>query len=288
MRVRYKLFPYPVLCSETDDYLDNQFYVDFKVAKNINEIQFSMSLIMNDEKLQQMIRDKMIEIVYHFECSKTLFRKLYSTNCMEKIISIEEKYLNGRLDVCCFLIARKSFGEYINNNFNDDYDRRSFNIKKGNILAFYNLPKIEFTKNTDELSSVSSIFSILRREDVEKKGITIELDGDKIKIWLGNEEFYKYRDNARNALFQPMLHAILILPTLIYAFDVLAKDGIEEYEQNRWFKALSKVLETSGITLTAETIDDYGSFELAQKILNFPVNRALQNMNSDSDEDEEL
>jgi hypothetical protein len=207
---------------------------------------------------------------------------------MENIISIEEKYLNGRLDVCCFLIARKSFEGYINNNFNDDYDRRSFNIKKGNILAFYNLPKIEFTKNTDELSSVSSIFSILRREDVEKKGITIELDGDKIKIWLGNEEFYKYRDNARNALFQPVLHAILILPALIYAFDVLAKDGIEEYAQNRWFKALSKVLEASGITLTAETIDDYGSFELSQKILNFPVNRALQNMNSDTDEDEEL
>ena len=288
MRVRYKLFPYPVLCSETDDYIDNQFSVDLKIAKNINEIQFSMSLKINDDKLQQMIRDRMIEIVYHFECSKTLYRKLYCSHLLENIISIEEKFLNGKLEVCCFLISKKNIKGYINSNFNEDYDGKSFDIKKGNILAFYNLPKIEFTKNTDELSSVSSIFSILRREDAEKRGMTVELDGDKIKIWLGNEEFYKYRDNSKNALYQPMLHAILILPALIYTFDALSKDGIVEYEQNRWFKALSKVLKDSNIELTAEAIDDYGSFELAQKILNLPVNRALQNMNSDSEEDEEL
>jgi len=286
--VRYKLFPYPVLCAETDDYIDNLFSVDFKIVKDINDIQFSMNLIINDDSLLKMIKERLIEVVYHIECAKTLYRKLHSTQYLENIISIDEKYLNGKVEVCCFLVAKRKIAGYTNSNFNNDYDNNSFNIKRGNILAFYNLPKIEFTKNSDELTSVSSIFAVLRREDAEKKGMSVDLDGDKIKIWLGNEEFYKYRDNSKNAVFQPMLHAILILPALIYTFDMISKDGIVEYQQYRWYKAISKVLEQSNIVLTDNTIDDYGTFELAQKMLNLPVNRALQNMNDDSEEDEDL
>lgn len=285
MRVQYKLFPYPVLCSEIDDYKNNKFEIEFNVSRDINFIKFNFQLHMEDLKLKNMIERGCVEIVYHIECAKTLYRKLYKTNKITHEINVKEKNLNGKVDICCFLVAKISINAYANDNFNEDYDCKTFEIKRGNILAFYNLPRIEFTKNTEELARISSIFSIIRRDDVEENGMDIELNSDKIKILLGNEEFSKYRDFAKSSKFQPMLHAMLVLPALIYAFDMILKDGEEEYESNRWFKGIVKTMSESGLKFTKEILEQETSYKLAQKLLNLPVNRALQNITNEEEED---
>lgn len=283
MRIKYKLFPYPVLCEEIDDYKNNKFDVEPIVEKDINRIIIKFNVAIEDKKIKDMIEIGQVEIVYHIECPKTLFRRIYKSNSLENEVYIDNKELNGSVEICCFIIAKNNIDTYKNLNFNDDYGDNSFSIQKGNILGFYNLPRINIIKDTEDLAKMSSIFSILRSSDTSEEGMSIRIEEDKIKIWLRDNEFFKYKDLVRFAKFQPLIHAMIILPTLIYVFDMIEKDGEDEYESCRWFKALEKTLRNSNIVLNRETIENHNSYKLAQKLLNLPVNRALMTI----DEEEE-
>lgn len=278
MRIRYKLFPYPVLCSDIDDYKNNKFDVQISVTRDIHNIKFNFEVNLEDLLIKEMIKNSKVEIVFHVECAKTLFRKIYKSNQLKNTIIIAENYLNGNIEICCFILAKENILSYYNPNFSEDYESTSFNISKGNILAFYNLPKVEITKDTEELSKVSSIFSILRRDSKKDEGMEVDLNEDKIKIWLSTEEFIKYQECAVSPVYQPILHATLILPSLIYALDMISIQGENEFNELRWFKAIDKILEKSNLSLNKDTIDNETSYKLAQKLLNLPINRAFEAM----------
>lgn len=278
MRIRYKLFPYPVLCSDIDDYKSNRFEVAVYVYRDIHNIKFNFDVNFDDILLKEMIKNRQVEIVFHVECAKTLFRKIYKSNLLKKNVSIPENYLNGSIEICCFILAKENISNYYNPNFSEDYESTSFNISKGNILAFYNLPKIEIIKDTEELSKVSSIFSILRRDSKKDEGMEVDLSEDKIKIWISKEEFIKYQECAVSPIYQPILHAALILPSLIYALDMISIQGENEFNELRWFKAIDRILAKSNLKLNKDTIDNMTSYNLAQKLLNLPINRAFEAM----------
>lgn len=283
MRVKYKLFPYPIVCAELDDYKQNKFEVNFEIFKEINNIRFKFDTLLDDPLLKKMLKEEQVELIYHVECAKTLYRQIHGTQQLIDDVVIDEKYLNGNVDICCFIVAKKDIDAYSNNNFNEDYIGVSFEILKGNILGFYNLPRVNFTKNPEELAQISSIVSILRKEDIQD-GMIIEIDSDKIKICLGNEEFIKYKNFAKSSIYQPMLHAMLIFPALMYALDMIMKEGEEEYQDYRWFKAIEKILSSSQLKLTKEVIEQMTSYKLAQKLLKLPINRALNNMKHGEDD----
>ena len=86
-----------------------------------------------------------------------------------------------------------------------------------------------------------------------------------------------------------MFHSILILPALIYVFETLKRSGTEDFEQRRWFRAIRRTLSAPGLKLDQTTLDTYESFELAQKLLELPVNKVITALAQlgDSVEDEQ-
>lgn len=278
MRIRYKLFPYPVLCSDIDDYKSNKFDVEIDAVRDINNIKFTFNVNLDDLYIKEMLKKNKVEIVFHVECPKTFFRKIYKSNKLKHIIVIPENSLNGNVEICCFVLAKEDIFHYCNPNFNEDYENTSFSISKGNILAFNNLPKVEITKDTEELSKVSSIFSILRKDSKESEGMEIDLNEEKIKIWLSTEQFVKYQEYAVSPVYQAILHAAIVLPTLIYVLDMISLQGENEFNELRWFKSINKILEKSNLKLNKDTIAQETSYKLAQKLLNLPINRAFESM----------
>ncbi|WP_252246922.1 hypothetical protein [Clostridium sp. ZBS4] len=280
MRIKYKLFPYPVLCEEIDDYKENGFKIVPTINQDINRIIIGLDITLEDTKIKEMIKDGILDIVYHIECAKTLYRQIFIENELFSQIYIDKNDLDGNIDICCFIVAKNNISSYKNSNFNDDYEDNSFYIEKGNIMGFYNIPRINITKDPEELAKMSSIFSIIRKDDNKEEIMDINIDDDKIKICLGKQEFDRY--NLYGANYQDYCHAFLILPTLIYAFDMIAMDQ-EDYSECRWFSAIEKSLSGSNIIFNKETIIKEGSYKLAQKLLNLPINRALKLMDSEEE-----
>ena len=85
----------------------------------------------------------------------------------------------------------------------------------------------------------------------------------------------------------PVLHSMLIVPALIYTFEMLRKEGISEFEDLRWFKSIKRTLNKNNMILNEELLDTIPSFELAQKSLDLPVNRAFDALVSIDTTDEE-
>lgn len=85
----------------------------------------------------------------------------------------------------------------------------------------------------------------------------------------------------------PVLHSILIVPTLIYTFEKLKSEGTIEYEDLRWYKSIERTLKKHNLTLNAELLENTPSFELAQKSLDLPIDRALEALTTQDMADEE-
>lgn len=290
MDIRYKLFPYPVLSPFSDDYVSSGFIAEVQVVRDIKEIVFHLNVLMDDGQLQRLIEEEKAEYVFHIECSQTSYRTILSTKDTENIKRIAESELNGKVSVCSFIVAKENLKNYTNENFNQDYGKAAFTIEKGSVLAIGGQTNVEITKEVEELTKIPSIFSILRRDTDDSIGMQIDINGDKIKLWLSNEEFYNYASATNMPAFQPVLHSILVLPALIYTFETLKNagvEGIDEYGSYRWFKAIERILNKSEIGFNAETLENITSYELAQKILDLPVNRALASLTSIGMEDEE-
>ena len=79
----------------------------------------------------------------------------------------------------------------------------------------------------------------------------------------------------------------MLIYSLIYTFETLKKEGIGEYEELRWFQSVSRTLKKNNMTLDQETLENIPSFELAQKSLDLPIDRALEALASQGAADEE-
>ena len=288
MDIRNKYFPYPVLSNFSDDYSTSGFIFDAELVKDINDIIFKFSVALDNKELLDLIKNEKAEFVFHIECSQTYYRNIAATSETEVIHRIPENKLSNKVTVCSFIVAREDISNYKNDSFHEDYEGISFNIERGNILAIGGQMDFKIIKEAEELSKVPSIFSILRRDTNDDIGMEIDINDDKIKLWLSNEDFINYQILVKRPNLQPSIHAMMIFPALMLVFEKIKNNGIEEYEDFKWFQAINRILKKSGITLDRETIDLYQSFILAQKLLDLPINRAFKGFTAIDQEDDEI
>lgn len=287
MDIRHRLYPYPVLSDMTNDYINSSFSMNLEVTQGMKEICFSISLCLENEEIKQLIADDFAEYVIHIECSYTAYRTVIKTNETEIKKIIPEHKLNGKVAICAFIVAKKEMPKYYNNLFNEDYGNMSFSLNRGNIIGIGGQVNIEITKEVEELSKIPSIFTICRcAEDVDES-MKFDITGEKITITLCNESFENYKILSGLPILLPVLHSLLIVPALVYTFEMLRKEGISEFEDLRWFKSIKRTLGKNNMILNEELLDCIPSFELAQKSLDLPINRAFDALVSQDLTDEE-
>lgn len=287
MDIRNRFYPYPVLSSFSDDYISSHFTTEITLDGEINDLIFNFKSDINNTEINKLVDDEKAEIVYHIECSQMFYRTIVKTSDLETSFRVEEKKVQGKVNVCSFIIAKEDIEDYFNEDFHEDFDDTKFSIPKGSFLALGSQYNFTITKDTEDLFKIPSIFSIIREDIDENIGAKIDSDGDKIKIILSNEDFANYRILANRPDIQPSLHGMLIYPALIQIFERIKLSNLEEFEDRRWFKAISIKLKQGGLELSKDTIDLHGSDTLAQRLLGLPVNRALKALVNLGEEDEE-
>lgn len=287
MDIRSRLYPYPVLSDGTDDYTGSSFGFEFNISKGPCELIFSTKMMLSDPVLQKMMLDNEAQFLIHIECPYTAYREAlcFTKDSFER--HILEKNLNGKVSVCGFIVAKKDIRGYSNPAFNSDYNGLTFDVDKGSVLAVGGQYDITVTKDTEGLAKIPSIFTICRCASDSDNSMKIDIDGDKIAINLCNEDFQNYKLLSCSPSFLPVFHSMLIMPSLIYIFETLRREGTENYETRRWYQAIRKTLSKHEITLNEETLAQYPSFELAQKLLELPVNKALSSLVTLNDMEDE-
>lgn len=287
MDIRHRLYPYPVLSDMTNDYVNSRFGMQLEVSHGIKEICLLISLQLKNKEIEQLIADGEAEYVMHIECPYTSYRTVIKTDESEIQKRIPEHKLNGKVAICAFIVAKKEILQYYNSSFNEDYGGMHFSLNRGNIIGIGGQINIEVTKEVEELSKIPSIFTICRCAADIDESMKFDITGEKIAITLCNRSFENYKLLSGDPTMLPVLHSMLIVPALIYTFEMLRKEGVGEFEDLRWFKSIKRTLNKNNMTLNEALLDTIPSFELAQKSLDLPINRAFDVLVSMGMTDEE-
>lgn len=287
MDIRYKLYPHPVLITDTDDYVNSSFQFAVDVKKGIREIRFSFRMDLQNDGMTQLIRDGFAEYLIHIECPQTCYREVVKSDEAVCSKNIQEKDLNGKVSICAFVVAKKEMPAYSNSDFNPDYEGVTFSIERGSILAIGGQYDLDIVKDTEELAKIPSIFTICKYAADTDASMKIDIDGDKIVIALSDSSFENYKLLTNMPSLISVFHAMIIVPALIYVFETLRREDLEDYENRRWFMAIRRTLAKHDINLTKDVLNEIASYDLAQKLLDLPIDRALKAMTTMEDGGEE-
>lgn len=278
MNITRRLYTYPVLSEEKDDYNTSVFDVDFEYKMNsVNSLQLDFTISLDNEELKNLIIEGQAEYVIHIECSNTAYRTTLNFITEQISLEIPVGRIYGKLEMIALIVLKNNVHQLVNSDWNVDYNGVAFDLAKGSILGYKNLPVLDIVKNYEEFTSASSIFMVYKRLTTEEKPIDVSLDSSQIRIGLGTQEYDTYSRFCKKSQFQPILNSMLVFPALVYVFEELKQEtGVEANEGKAWYISLDKAYEKRGLNFIQEIMyADKTSVQLAQEAMELPLSKAF-------------
>lgn len=286
MEIKNRLFPYPVLCMENDDYVNCRFNIRIKQTEELKDIVLQFNVDLDNKELLQLVREGRAEYLVHMECSNTSFRKVVRNAGNSFTYRIPKGKVNKEVYLVAMIVAKQTITNFYSSNFNEDYDE-PVEFAKGAILAYRNLPRIIVLKNYEELASDDSFFTIVCKnsgQDIDEP-VTFDLNGNKIKIFVDDSIYNEYVKFHTNPVMKPIMISMLVMPALAYVIEEIRGDGIENYVSCYWYQKIKKSCELQGKRFVEDIIDgDATSIEIAQEMLQLPLGKAFRNLSAVAEE----
>lgn len=279
MEIKYKLYPYPVLSSYSNDYGNGSFDVTIDVVRDGYDLRVDFLATLTCQSLLDCIKQGTAKYVYHLECAQTGFRTVVKTDKVSEIYMLLNKFVNGKLQICPFIVAVDDIREYTSADFHKDYQGIVFDIEAGCVMAVGKMVTVDISKDIDDLANTPSIFNISKNPDASCKQMLVDISQRKIIIKLPISDFYSYKALSATPLAQPILNSLTVVPALVYVLEELRALPIQERNENSdtlWYKVLSKVLLTQfDCDIESEEFNNQNLLVLAQKLINNPITDAF-------------
>lgn len=279
MKITNRLFAYPVLSDEKDDYKESVFNVDFgHVMDGVNSLKLMFDITMDCSELEHLIMNGQAEYVIHLECSSTAFREVLRSVSKTIEYSIPIGRISGSFEVVAFIILNKELAHFYTSDWVDDYQGITFHLLPGSILAYQNLHSLNIEKDYEEFANAESIFSIYKKLTGNDQPAEISLDSAKIKIGLCAKDYDIFAIYSQKTEFQALFHSMLVLPALVYVFEELKQeDGHDNmYNNKEWYIAMEQAYLRRGIVFVDEVLNmEKTSYQLAQEAMELPLSKAF-------------
>lgn len=277
MRIINRLFPYPVLCMENDDYFGCNFDIEVTTVEELNDIVLKFEIKLDNKELLELIRTGQAAYVIHMECSYTSFREILRKGGTSFEYKIPKNKVNRDVWLVGMVVSMKKIDHFYSGNFHEDYDDY-VSFEKGAILAYKNLPRIVVIKNYEELAKDNSYVSIIKRNTGQNEAVTYDISEDKIKIFVDESIFDIYTQLNTDPQKKPILDCLILLPALSYVVQNLQDNGDSDYLSCGWYQKIKKSCELrmGGKDFMYDIINGRGStIEVAQELLNMPIKDAF-------------
>jgi len=274
MRIELRrLFTYPVLAAGRDDYKTCQFFAEAQPSTDATgNLVFAVKLSTDCAALNRLISQGDAEYLFHVECPTTLYRQAFKHSVGEFVCKIPPAYVKDKLNCVAFIVLRRDVKNFYCADWNGEFDGLTFDLQKGSILAYQNVPTLGLVEDPNLFKNVGSIFSIYRRIG-DVASFAFDLTTQKIKIGLNAKDYVLYRRYCENPSMLPILNAMIILPVLVAVFDEL-KLGVQEHESDAWFLALAAAYKRRNLNFV-ELLDTEDALTLAQAVMGSPITQAL-------------
>jgi len=295
LEIKSRFYPYPVLSHFSDDYVNSNFDVEVSATIDNYGVKIDFSANVNNLELSNLLSYEQIAFVYHLECSQTGYREAISTFLNETLHFVSDKKINGKLQICPFIIAKEEIKGYVNSCFNEDYKGFRFDLEQGCIMAVGKQVDINVENEINDFSNTPSVFSIVKNDNESDTAMVVDFHYKKIVIKLPEKDFYNFKSLRGRAIVQSVLNALVITPALAYVLEEVSKRNAQEkyeYSSYSWYRAIKKALSNKfGCDIEQDGFTEKNMLELSQKLINSPLTEALDTLSSgylgDYEEDDE-
>ena len=277
MKIKHRHFPYPVLSPFSDDILGEPLKTEVEVKALDEDMQFTVEFKLANETLRQLIEDGLAVYAVHLECSSTMKRFFEKSAQPNFTFNINHKLLNNIVEINFFVVANVHIHAYCNKDFHEDFEGATFNIKKGDQLAFTETVKMNITK--EPIAKTNSIFE-LTVNPYESAPLFATDFQEKIVISIP-KHLYEEITNLRgfigvdvDQLLITMYYVPALIEGLYYVQDLIETDELHLIESSIWYQSLAKRLEV--LAKDIEKLDQEENIpNLAMHILDNVNERAL-------------
>lgn len=273
MKIKHRHFPYPVLSPFSDDIIGEPLKAEIEAKALEKDMQFTVKFGLENTTLLQLIESGLAVYAVHLECSSTMKRFFEKSEYPDFTFTINHKLLNNIVEINFFVIANEDIKAYRNEHFHEDFEGATFNIKKGDQLAFTETVKMNITK--EPIAKTASIFE-LSVNPYDSAPLFAADFQEKIVISIP-KPIYDEVTNLRgfigadvDQLLITMYYVPALIEGLYYVQDLLETDDVHQVESSIWYQSLAKRLEVLG--------KDIGQLDQEENIPNLAM-QILDNVN---------
>lgn len=303
MQIGKKGFPYPVLnnAKNFNCYVNDTYALELEeIEDGENYILKNVHIETNSKLLKELLNNNKAKAMIMIECSSTLFKHSEEISTEPKDIIIPINKLLGRIEISSITYATDTITDFKSLDFIDDYSGYSFKIEKYCPIALDDgiVSKIEYDDFEDK--KVSSIFSVIKSFDSDKKIMTVINDDKKIKIELPVHEYDNFDRLNGQSIFQHIFFSIIIIPALSMCLKEIQDElkyqskMIEDIiDVHTWFISVqNSYKKLTGTELTEEIFMTLDILELSQMIMDDCIVNSINDFHdiitriSDSEEEE--
>lgn len=276
-------YPHPVLADGQDDYTEGSFaLVEGEHVTKESSFVFCFYYCLSCHGLEQYIANGKANVILFASSSAAKYRKRFLFAPGQSSISAEipKNDIVRTIEFKAYVLAEGDPEFSLPEHNRLYYAGTSFALRKGDILA--ESVTIAIDLDDSELQKpLSSIFEIKRVESIGREKIAPYFDDEKICITLSPETYDSYDFlKSHHPAIRRNLSAVITMPVLVDAIEIMRSDGAEAYQGYRWYRSLIKKMEQAGVSIEESTESStaianyiygdivYDAFDVVRKLLN--------------------
>lgn len=260
---KQKAFPYPVLRPGSDDYADVEFQVTVEFSIAGSKISASILFANSCDEIEEQIINKNASYVCVFSCRDTYIQQVVETNERSISLEFESGKLRGEVRVDPYVVVKRDINGFISQNINAEFGEGPFTFEVGDVLAQDETQV--FYIDRDVFKSITSVFDLVKKDNLGEGLWTINFDDDHIKIEV-SPKLKESIDDARNDnKNRVILKNSIYFAAVMQAIQKL-RDKDESFDDRKWSKVFRNQAHNRGID-----IENHDAYWVAQQLMQLPA-----------------
>lgn len=269
-------YPHPVI-GHLDD-VDSSFEVSSaSVVPTAEDIEVKLRLRLDDPDLKRMLEDQTAALVFRWSCAATLASGVLRPYVGARhadgdtwVTTIDQQDVRDTVQIDVSVIAIEPISHYAPSRQHPDYGGKTFSIRAGDVIAVAGSFDFEAEKLYDPLRPpLGSCFRFTDDPD-QKRGLEVKFfDDDQVVVSMSPQ----MRAGLQQLSDQPDSQvALVVLPALMETLNYIrsVEDSHDEDTSGKtWYRTIL------GLASKAGGLEE-PLIRLAQRILEFPIDKAVQ------------
>lgn len=264
-------YPYPVLYTNNDDYVDSSFSSNIQVQESFGDVVIEVNFQLDNKNIKQLIDSGDCVYSVHIECGQTSYRSVFNTKNEVKTISIPADQLRGKIFIHSFILANKPIDNYANPKLNEWYQDIPISFDIGSIIAIGSAIETTLYEDNEEMLNLPSIISVTSLSKGEY--MEVDLTQDLIVVSLPKYEYEQYIHH-RKSLLKDTILASVFMPVLVQVFSSINQEY--DFEDSTWYQVLEKIFAENNIRIEDVGTDSFPALQAAQMVLRKPMKTSFE------------